>query len=84
VSYAVTVLPRAKRELSKINSPYFEALSEKLASLKENPRPHGCKKLQGRNGWRIRVGEYRKACEIDDTEKSVVVLSVGHRKDIYD
>ena len=81
--YTLTVLPRAKRELSKIDSPHFEAVSENLLALGENPRPQGCKKLRGRNGWRIRVGDYRVIYEIDDATETVIVLNVGHRKDIY-
>jgi mRNA interferase RelE/StbE len=83
VTYTVTVLPGAKREVPKIDSPDFAAVSEKLLALGENPRPHGCKKLRGRNGWRIRVGNYPVIYEIDDARQTIIVLNVGHRKDIY-
>ena len=83
MTYTLTILARAKRELSKINTPYFESISEKLLSLRDNPRPHGCKKLRGRDGWRIRVGDYRVIYEIDDSKQTVVVMNIGHRKDIY-
>lgn len=43
----------------------------------------GCKKLVGRQGWRIRVGDYRIVYEIDDEQRVVNVLHIGHRKDIY-
>jgi len=39
--------------------------------------------LTGRIGWRLRAGRYRVIYEIDDDENRVVVLHVGHRKDIY-
>lgn len=83
MTYTITVLPRAKRELSKIDSPQFEAISEKLLALGENPRPSGCKKLRERSGWRIRIGSYRVLYEIDDARQTVIVTNVGHRKDIY-
>ncbi len=51
--------------------------------LAENPRPFGCKKLTGRNAWRIRIGRYRAIYEINDKDKSVLVVTLGHRKDIY-
>jgi mRNA interferase RelE/StbE len=49
----------------------------------EDPRPHGSRKLVGRDGWRIRVGRYRVIYEIDDAQRFVTILHVGHRKDIY-
>lgn len=52
-------------------------------SLAEDPRPRNCRKLQGREGWRIRVGDYRVIYEIDDTTREVLVVTLVHRKDIY-
>jgi mRNA interferase RelE/StbE len=49
-----------------------------------NPRPHGCKKLKGREGYRIRVGNYRIIYDIFDRELIVDVIAVGDRKDIYE
>lgn len=49
----------------------------------KQPRPVGCKRLIGREGWRIRVGSFRIIYEIDDTAKSVIILHIGHRKDVY-
>ena len=43
----------------------------------------GCRKLSGREGWRIRVGSYRVVYEIDDELQVVTVLHVGHRRDVY-
>jgi mRNA interferase RelE/StbE len=43
----------------------------------------GCKNLTGRDGWRIRAGDYRVIYEIDDAGQTVTVLHVGHRRDIY-
>lgn len=46
-------------------------------------RPIGCKKLVGREGWRIRAGDYRAIYEIDDAQQKVTVLHIGNRRDIY-
>lgn len=56
-----------------------------IAALARNPRPHGCKKLSGklRNTWRLRVGDYRLLYDIDDKARRVVLLDLGHRKQIY-
>ncbi len=83
MSYEIFILQRAQKELTKIeHNPYLHIV-EAIRSLKENPRPSGCKKLTGRDGWRIRVGNYRVIFEINDSEKKIVVLHVGHRHDIY-
>jgi mRNA interferase RelE/StbE len=51
--------------------------------LGSNPRPNGCKKLKGRDGYRIRVSDYRIIYEIQDNVLLVDVIDLGHRKDIY-
>jgi mRNA interferase RelE/StbE len=56
---------------------------EAIERLQEEPRPPGCRKLSDREGWRLRVGDYRVIYEIDDEQRTVTVLQVGHRRDIY-
>jgi mRNA interferase RelE/StbE len=51
--------------------------------LANDPRPAGCKKLKGRDGYRIRVGDYRIIYQIIDHVLVVEVVALGHRKDIY-
>jgi mRNA interferase RelE/StbE len=51
--------------------------------LRENPRPANCRKLTGRDGWRIRIGDYRVIYEINDAALSLTVLHVGHRREVY-
>ena len=51
--------------------------------LGDDPKPHGSIKLSGRDGRRIRVGDYRVIYEIDGDAHEVTVLDVGHRRDIY-
>lgn len=55
----------------------------RLAELETNPRPADVKKLKGREAWRIRVGDYRIIYEIHDRELQVLVITVGHRGDVY-
>jgi mRNA interferase RelE/StbE len=83
MSYAVSILPRAQKELGRVSSPAFERLCDAIRSLSGNPRPPGCRKLVGRDGWRIRVGDHRVIYQIDDVARTVLVLHVGHRRDIY-
>ena len=55
----------------------------RLASLEANPRPADVKKLKGRDTWRIRVGNYRVIYEIHDRILKIIVVDLGHRKEIY-
>jgi mRNA interferase RelE/StbE len=83
MNYAVSILRRAQKELGQLSSPSFERVCGAVTALSGNPRPPGCRKLVGREGWRIRVGDYRVIYEIDDPARTVLILHVGHRRDIY-
>ncbi len=83
MSYAVSILRRAQKELAKLPAEAYERTKEAIKSLEKEPRPTGCQKLAGREGWRIRAGDYRVVYEIDDAQQIVTVLHVGHRRDIY-
>jgi mRNA interferase RelE/StbE len=83
MNYAVSILRRAQKELGQLSSPSFERVCDAIQALAGNPRPPGCRKLVGRDGWRIRVGDYRVIYEIDDSARTVLVLHVGHRRNIY-
>ena len=82
--YQLSIRPKAIKVLEKINEPDYSAIKKAIYSLAENPRPAGCKKLKGRSGWRIRIGNYRIIYNIFDEILSVDVIAVGHRKDIYE
>ena len=83
MSYRIFILKRAQKELARVFGKDFDRIKETIFELADNPRPQGCKKLTAREGWRVRVGKYRIIYEIDDKEKAVVILHIGHRKDIY-
>jgi mRNA interferase RelE/StbE len=51
--------------------------------LKENPRPRGSIKLSGENAYRIRVSDYRIIYAIYDDRLVVLVIDVGHRREVY-
>jgi mRNA interferase RelE/StbE len=54
-----------------------------IALLAEDPRPPGARKLQGRDGLRVRVGDYRVIYLVEDNVLRVLVIAVGHRREIY-
>lgn len=83
MTYTIQILKRAQKELSKLPSPDFERVRDGIRLLAQNPRPPGCRKLAGREGWRIRIGNYRVIYEINDATLSIIILHVGHRRDVY-
>ncbi len=83
MKYQIFILRRAQKELGSLPLSDYERLKQAILKLAENPRPAGYKKLVGREGWRIRVGNYRIIYEIDDREKKILILHIGHRKDVY-
>ena len=52
--------------------------------LEQDPRPLGCKKLKGRDAYRIRIGDYRVIYEIQDGKLIVTVITIGHRREVYE
>ena len=83
MSYNVSILRRAQKELGGLPKADFERVRDAIRALAADPRPSGCLKLTAREGWRIRIGAYRVIYEIDDPRQSITVLSIGHRRDVY-
>ena len=83
MSFSILLLRRAQKELAQLPKLEYERVKEAISKLSHDARPQGCKKLTGREGWRIRVGEYRVIYEIDDAKQQLTVLHIGHRRDIY-
>ena len=81
--YSVTILRRAQRELAQLPPEIYPRIRDAILRLSDSPRPPGCVKLAGRDGWRIRIGSYRVVYEIEDSERTVSVLHIGHRRDVY-
>lgn len=83
MAYQITIRRRAIKILENINEPYYSKIKKAVYNLSTNPRPPGCKKLKGRNGYRIRVSDYRIIYEIFDEALIIDVINLGHRKEIY-
>ncbi len=83
MKYKLFILKKAQKELLKILGKDFEQIKKAIYNLADNPRPYISKKLIGREGWRIRIGKFRVIYEIDDKHKTVTILHIAHRKDIY-
>lgn len=83
LNYTILISKKAQKQLDKLSDSIAEPILEAISELEKDPRPVGNKKLKGRDGYRIRIGNYRVIYDIFDTELVVDVIAVGHRKDIY-
>ncbi|MGD9928565.1 MAG: type II toxin-antitoxin system RelE/ParE family toxin [Mangrovibacterium sp.] len=83
MKYTIFIERHAQKQLMKLDRKVIPALKKAIAELAENPRPPGYIKLKGEDAYRIRAGKYRIIYEIDDDKIIVIVVAVGHRKDIY-
>ena len=83
MTYQVLFRSPARKSLEALPKATYELERAEIFSLGLDPRPHGCRKLRDREGWRIRVGDYRVIYCIDDAQRLVKVTHVGHRSDVY-
>ncbi len=85
MTYRVEVAPAALRQLRKRDRVTQRRVQAAIELLATEPRPSGAKKLVGGGGeWRVRTGGYRVVYEIHDNVLLILVVAVGHRRDIYE
>jgi mRNA interferase RelE/StbE len=84
MDYSLSFSKQALKELEKINEPFYSNIKQAIINLTNNPRPQGYKKLKGRDGYRIRIGNYRVIYDVFDAELLIDIITLGHRNDIYD
>jgi len=83
LTYSLFIERRAQRALARIARTDQERIIRAIRGLTDDPRPHGVKKLNGREAWRIRVGDYRVIYEIHAGRLLILVVAIGHRREIY-
>ncbi len=84
MAYSVAILPAALRQLSDLPKSDQRRLRERIDHLAIEPRPPGVKVLQGKRGLlRIRSGDYRIIYTVEDDRSSVLVVKIGHRREVY-
>lgn len=84
MSYRIELTPSATKDLKKLDRPEQRRLQAAIELLAETPRPPAAKKLVNSGGaWRVRTGSYRIIYEIHDDLVLVLVLRLGHRREIY-
>jgi mRNA interferase RelE/StbE len=85
VTYEVRLAPAAVRQLRKLDPPGRRRVQAAIDLLAEDPRPPGARQLVGGAGeWRVRTGDFRIIYDIRNEELLVLVVKVGHRKDVYE
>lgn len=84
MAYEIGVRPAALRSLRRIDRQDHARIRGAIALLAANPRPPGARALRGRDGFRIRVGDYRIIYTVNDGKLLVVIVALGHRRDVYD
>ena len=83
MTYRLDFTAGAARQLRKLPESIRDRLAPHLSALADSPRPAGAKKLKGEEGYRIRVGDYRILYEIQDNASRVLIVQVGHRREVY-
>lgn len=84
MSYRVEFAPSAAREFRRMDRQLQVRLKTRIDALAENPRPHGAKQLAGLKGlYRVREGDYRIVYQVQDEVLLVLVVGVGHRREVY-
>lgn len=82
-SYKILLKPSAAKELDALPKADRLRVVARIKTLAENPRPKGCEKLAGSEKYRLRQGVYRILYEIHDDHVLVVVVKIGHRREVY-
>ncbi len=83
-AYRIKVRPAAMRALRKLDPDVRPRIQGAIALLAQDPRPPSARALRGRPGFRVRVGDCRIIYTIEDAALVVVVVALGHRRDLYE
>ena len=82
-SFEVLFKQSVAKDLRQIPNKDVARILKRIEALSVEPRPPGVEKLSGQEKYRIRQGVYRILYEIRDNELIVMVIKVGHRRDVY-
>ena len=82
-SYKLLIKPSAARQIEAVPKADRLRIVRKIQALSDDPRPHGSEKLSAEEKYRLRQGSYRIIYSISEAEKTVVIVKVGHRREVY-
>jgi mRNA interferase RelE/StbE len=83
MKYEIKLKLNVKKQLKKLDKQQAERILVKIYLLSDNPYPNGVEKLTGKQAFRIRIGDYRVIYEIHNEQLLVLVVRVGHRREVY-
>jgi mRNA interferase RelE/StbE len=83
-AFQITFARSARKELEHLRDPLLSRIFRSIEALGRNPRPPGCRRLEGADDlWRVRVGDYRIVYSIDDARRLIDISAIRHRSDVY-
>lgn len=82
-SYRIQIKRSAERELRDIPKKDLKRITKRIGALSNDPRPPGCEKLTGQERYRVRQGDYRVVYSVDDDTRTVTIVKIGHRREVY-
>ena len=82
-SYRLLIKPSAAKELDSLPARDRKRIVATLQALASNPRPLGSERLSGQGKYRIRQGDYRMLYSVQDTDSTVAIVKIAHRRELY-
>jgi mRNA interferase RelE/StbE len=84
LTYRIELTPKAERDFNSLDGSVRRRIKQRIDSLAENPFPSGIKKIEGEDElYRLRVGDYRILYQVKGKILLVLIIGIGHRRDIY-
>ena len=83
MSWKIDIARDARKELAGLHPQMQVRVSKAILALEKNPFPSGSKKLKNRDGFRIRIGDYRVLYLADTKLKQIVIGCIAHRREVY-
>ena len=82
--YRIEFSYRAAKAYRTLPEDVRRRIEPKIDALAEHPRPHGARKIEGeQTAYRVRVGDYRILYEVHDRPLLILIMNVGHRREVY-
>ena len=82
-NYELVFKKSVAKDLRVFPKQDVKRIMERIRSLSGDPRPVGCEKLSGQERYRVRQGVYRIIYEIEDGRLTVLIIKIGHRREVY-
>jgi mRNA interferase RelE/StbE len=83
-TYEITWTKKALKALDDLDATMAQRILIDIHDLSNNPRPPGCVKMSGcADTWRIKTGKYRVLYNIKDRELTILIIDLGHRREVY-